>query len=502
MNILSSIDFYSAKAWLLIGVLAVVIFFHSWQLGDIPRGLFIDEASIGYNAALISEEGRDEHGVFMPIYFRAYGEYKNPIYIYSAAIVFKVLGLSEFTLRFTSFLFFLLFLVGFCFLIKDWLGADWRIQLFALIAAGFLPWFFDVSRIAFEAISQVTVWTLALLFIYRSFYRDGPKYYPILAGLAMGLSIYAYSTSRFLTPLFLFTVILFFGKKYTRKTFIIVATAIIVMLPFAYFYINNPEALTWRFKFITYIYDQDLSLWEKIKLFLGYYKEYFSPNYLLLEGDKILRHHSGPLGELSFVVFISAMVGIIFEVVSLIKRRISFATFLLVNMVFAPVAAALTNEIHVLRSLILGLYFLAFSVYGAYLLLDFKKIGSWAFKILICFLILQSYLYVGNYFVKFPSQSVDAFEGYDMRSAIASAISRSPSKIIVSDLNWFSYSQMEFYKKIIYNSEKIPIVHMPPIAAPDTCLIFSRNDFVRNEQHYRMDEFEIPDSFFKLRCYY
>ncbi|HWS55640.1 MAG TPA: hypothetical protein VN228_15985, partial [Pyrinomonadaceae bacterium] len=43
-----------------------------------PPGFYIDESSIAYNAHLVSETGRDEHGERLPLFFRAFGEYKNP----------------------------------------------------------------------------------------------------------------------------------------------------------------------------------------------------------------------------------------------------------------------------------------------------------------------------------------------------------------------------------------------------------------------------------------
>src|SRR3712207_2547905 len=57
-----------------------------------PPGFYIDESSIAYNALAVSESGRDEHGEAWPLYFRAFGDYKNPTYVYLLAAVFEVTG--------------------------------------------------------------------------------------------------------------------------------------------------------------------------------------------------------------------------------------------------------------------------------------------------------------------------------------------------------------------------------------------------------------------------
>src|SRR5256885_17173261 len=81
----------------IIGFLIVIvggIFVYGRHVTTNPRGFFIDESSIAYNAYLISRTGHDEHGQAWPLYFRAFGEYKNPIYIYLLASIFRLTGPS------------------------------------------------------------------------------------------------------------------------------------------------------------------------------------------------------------------------------------------------------------------------------------------------------------------------------------------------------------------------------------------------------------------------
>ena len=49
--------------------------------------------------------GRDEHGELFPIYFKAFGEYKNPVFIYACVPVIGLFGPEVFAVRLTSVLF-------------------------------------------------------------------------------------------------------------------------------------------------------------------------------------------------------------------------------------------------------------------------------------------------------------------------------------------------------------------------------------------------------------
>src|SRR5947209_1614488 len=68
---------------LFLTILIIGLIVRIYNLSDNPAGFQVDEASIGYNAYSILTTGKDEHGVFSPIFFQAFGEYKSPIQIYS-----------------------------------------------------------------------------------------------------------------------------------------------------------------------------------------------------------------------------------------------------------------------------------------------------------------------------------------------------------------------------------------------------------------------------------
>src|SRR3954468_14217139 len=73
-------------------LLAAGFVFYARGAATNPPGFFVDESSVAYNAHTISESGRDEHGELFPLYFQAFGDYKNPVYVYLLAALFRVTG--------------------------------------------------------------------------------------------------------------------------------------------------------------------------------------------------------------------------------------------------------------------------------------------------------------------------------------------------------------------------------------------------------------------------
>src|ERR1044071_2254599 len=77
-------------------------FLYLTRLTSNPPGFYIDESSIAYNAYPLSRTARDEYGDLLPLFFRAFGDYKNPTYVYLLAAIFRVFGPSILIARLVS----------------------------------------------------------------------------------------------------------------------------------------------------------------------------------------------------------------------------------------------------------------------------------------------------------------------------------------------------------------------------------------------------------------
>jgi 4-amino-4-deoxy-L-arabinose transferase-like glycosyltransferase len=481
-------------------ILAITIF-HLWNITEIPRGFYCDELSIGYNAQLIAQSGHDEHAAFFPLYFRAFGDFKNPVYIYAVSLIYKIFGPSELGLRLTSFLFFFLLLLGFYTLVRDLIPSR-VVSTYALLVVGFLPFFFTLSRVSFEVISQPALVVWSLLYIRRAYQPDSnQRLHPVLAGLFLGLSLYSYSTARLLTFfLYLSVVLIYRSRECWKKTALLSAAFFLTITPYVVYSLRNPDLLTHRFRMVSYLYAPDLSVAAKAVYFIKNYLSHFGMDFLLLRGDSNLRHATGYGGELFLVVFVLALAGLIVPAVqgSLLKDR--FTLLMLVSLLLSPVAGSLTGmpgagDIpHALRTVLLGLYFAFFSCRGMWYL---QKLPKSALRLAVnavvfAALLLQTSLYLKDYFTVYRDKSVAAFENYDFKSALALAIAQNPERIVVSGNANQPYVAVEFYQRLLANPRRIPISIGNAIPEKGCLVYFQWNEPLPGSASFRLRRLPLP----------
>jgi len=345
---------------------------HGHSIETLPQGLFLDEYSIGLNSGTIATEGIDEHGESMPLYFKAFGEYKNPLYIYSAAGLFQLFGISDGVLRLTSLLYFLLAqasLMALAYLRKRNL---WEAVIMGVIVT-FLPALFTISRVSFEVISHVGIIALWLAIIAavgsRTTKQDmGSMALWATAGLVLGLSVYSYSTARMLTPLFFLGsgAFLLMRKEWKNLAWYY-GCGLLVSLPFIHLFFTTPDILFTRFDSLAVTGD------NQVLNILGNYLSYFSPDFLLLAGDPNLRHHSGFGGMLGWALLLCLIAGLWVS----LKPRTSkkspenrdIPLLMLMILLLTPIGAALTEPHHYLRVAILAIPWVYFAYRGIITLL-------------------------------------------------------------------------------------------------------------------------------------
>src|SRR3989344_266801 len=86
-------------------VIGIAFFLRTYHVNRLPPGLYDDEVSLGYNAYSLLMHGTDEYGERFPLWFKAFGEYKLPFYIYSDIIPLAIIGKNELAVRLPSVLF-------------------------------------------------------------------------------------------------------------------------------------------------------------------------------------------------------------------------------------------------------------------------------------------------------------------------------------------------------------------------------------------------------------
>jgi hypothetical protein len=247
---------------LLLAIMALGFFLRSYQLSTLPPGLTWDEAGLGYNAYSILKTAKDEHGTFLPITFKSFGDYKPGLYVYLAIPFVAIMGLTEVAVRLPSVLAGTLAILGVYLLttylfgpkgptlkgaatrgkgwtltggvLNDGLGsvANGRSNLIGLLTAFVLaisPWHIHFSRGAWEVNVCTTFLLFAIYFLLKSL--KNRKYFIPWVLLSFS-TVLIYQGAKMLTPLVFLTlfVIYFPQVKKVFTTWLAPKTHILVLV--------------------------------------------------------------------------------------------------------------------------------------------------------------------------------------------------------------------------------------------------------------------------------
>ena len=392
---------------LLIVVLALAFILRIWNLNNVPPGFYLDEASIGYDAFSVLQTGKDFHGHSLPFFFESFGEWKNPIYIYATVPSVALFGLDVFATRLPAALFgflavFALFLVA----------RELFNEKIALLACAFLavsPWALQFSRIAFEATALSVFFLFGLWFFLKGLHD--PRYW-IASAAFFALCLYTYAAARLFIPLFIIALIWIFRTELitAKKQMIIpVGVFLLISLPTIVILLFFPEILFSRANVVG-IWTHGHSPFE----FFSNYLQYFSPKFLVFEGDGNLRHSPPGYGMLLWFLIPLLLTGIAVCLRSCDKNcRILFAWLLLF-----PVIAALTYEgsPHAIRSITgVGIFELFAAVgtiwlYGLIKRQDNQKITIIAVLLFLLLAGTNVCMFSSDYFSKYPISSAAWFD--------------------------------------------------------------------------------------------
>ncbi len=203
-----------------------------WDLAKFPISLNWDEVSLGYNGYSILLTGKDEWGTKLPLIFKAFGDFKLPVYVYSTVGSISLFGLTPFAVRFPSVIAGIVAILGIFLLARElsFFKSDRISPLVAAFILAFMPWHFFISRPALEANLSLSLTIFGLYFLVRSLQRS---FNAITSALFFGLALHTYNTSRVYIPLLLLTFVVIYFKKIKIDKFIVgsVITLFIFIAP-------------------------------------------------------------------------------------------------------------------------------------------------------------------------------------------------------------------------------------------------------------------------------
>lgn len=183
--------------FLLIVVFFFALFLRFYKIDTAPNALLVDEASIAYNAYAVSETGKDEYGSSYPLAFKAFGDQKMPLYIYSSIIPVKIFGLNILSVRLVAALASALLVVVVFFILRELDFDEWSSLVGSAVAA-VSSWTIVLGRFGWEASLGLFCFSIALLFLLKCC-RNGSSIHAAIAALFLGLTWYIYIPYRLIS---------------------------------------------------------------------------------------------------------------------------------------------------------------------------------------------------------------------------------------------------------------------------------------------------------------
>jgi len=457
--------------FILITILAFVLRFYA--LGKVPAGLYQDETAIGYNAYSIIKTDRDEYGKFLPLYFKSFGDYKLPVYIYATVPSILAFGLTPFAVRFPSALFGFLTVPLFALFIYE-LTKEKKLALLSMLLLAITPWHLHYNRATFEVSISLFLFVLGAYLLHKAFFSAKNKGLFFLGTLCFILDIYTYNLTRLLSPLLFILLLIFFRRKIravTKAELILTTIAgAILLIPFIATLFSSGGASSASgtliyssaavqaplLEFRSYLTSAGFFMpgllfnklfstsWQYVNNFFAY----FNVDFFFISGST---HGNQGIGNVG-LFYLFELPLMVLGLVSIFRKRLKWG-FLLISWSIVTIAvAALTRDIpQATRSFFLIPAVTVFVALGAVDLYIFlRKLNNPFIKTaiaigIILFISYNVIFYFASYYFSFPVKYAKDWNQQDETIVNFIKTGKSYDKIIVDSKSGLKYTSILFY---------------------------------------------------------
>lgn len=359
------------------------------------------------------------------------------------------------------------------------------IALSGAFLAAILPWSFLIGRIAHVHIPIIVSLTCLSSFYFLTAQKLRHYFYSLFF---LGLAAFYYPSVIFITP-FMASLILYYASKQLspsqrrQLTFAISILTIIVIAVFAFKYRGlNPSSrgvdlAIWRDPNTVYDTNQNRGLsWlsdptlfslftdpknlapliynkatANLGIFVRNYLSFFSPDWLFLRGDAILRHSSGQMGYLYPVLLPFLLYGAFrFFKTADKKTQLLFLVWILAS----PLTGAVTKDGagYLLRAITLFPFLTYFIALGLVESLTFlKSVPRFIYSLILALLVSYSAFYFYfDYFHAYPyrTSTAHAYE-YGFSDLSDFQVENNNSTLLIVWDGYYPYGHFLFWQKIL-----------------------------------------------------
>lgn len=341
---------------LILAVLIIATFLRSYQLAELPPGLYPDEAMNGSNALSAIHTG--DFKVFYPE-----NNGREGLFINIQALLVKWTGLNEpWVLRSASVMFGILTVLGMYALGKELFSA--RIGFLASLFLATSFWHINFSRIGFRAIMAPAFLVWGVYAFIRALRGDRRNMWfsALLAGAIFGGGLHSYIAYRIM-PVLMIAIpvyLLFVSREKERRREVIQRTglfilgAVLVFLPLGAYFLEHPADFLGRtsqvsvFSSASPLGDLGLNVLKTLGMFN-------------VAGDYNWRHNIAGKPELSLAVGILFLFGFALALRAFFNKANwregralgVFVTFLWFGLAMLPVVISNEGLPHALRAILM-----------------------------------------------------------------------------------------------------------------------------------------------------
>jgi len=408
-----------------------------------------DEASFAYNAFSISETGRDEYGSLFPSRFLAFGENKLPVTIYSIVPFISLFGLNDIAVRLPFILLGIIAPILFYILSKKLFG-NTKIALIAAFLASISLWIQILARHIHEDTIMLAI-AIGMIILLAKLHDQFKMKTIILLAALTGIGLFTYHIGKFLAVFVLFWIV-FLGIR-QKKSFKKIATySLIVFVPIMLFLATEFLHPSTRVGNLLFTSNQGFTLQieelrkehdiralhnkltESVSIVTNQYLSYFSPEFLVIEGDTNLRFGEKGISPITPIEYLFVFIGMYF----LFQRQEKYRFLITSLLLTAPLTATLSWQTQSLtRSYLMIVPLISIASYGIFhSIFSIKKKYQFAYffgiMTVLLFFAFFSWDYYFNHYTKHPDVSTSWQCGYKEMSEIVQKNYDNYERIIVS----------------------------------------------------------------------
>jgi len=395
---------------IIISLLSIALFLYKMNIS--PPALNADEAANAYDAYSILKTGKDQYGNFMPLRFKSFGDYKLPLLTYLAVPFIKVFGLTETGIRMVNFPFVFFFPIIIFLLTKELFNKK-SVSLLAAFLSAFAPGLQLLGRQAHEGFLTAFFLTLLAYLFMRLIKKSSIINYSLFF-ITLLVSLFGYHFSRLWAGFYFLLFLFFIFKKRLSKWFLLVFIFVVFL-----FGITDLIYKPTRIQNLLFFNNIGFSLkinelrgeggsrlvYNKLTIGLkdltNEYLKYFSPQFLVINGDESIRFGFLGVSPVTSLEYLFIFIGLYY----LFKNKEKWRYLIVLMLLFSPVSASLSwSGGSITRSIFIFIPILIISAYG---MINFLNKKGVIFYLLLSIFYLLFLFYSWDFYLNhYPKRAV------------------------------------------------------------------------------------------------